>query len=190
MKAVSALVTFALISSSALSQSFPDKRVELSFSGGLQSFSSGSGSSSTLFLLTPRVGYFALGGLEVEGEGTFAFAGGSNPAYMLNGLLSYNFPAQGRARVFILAGYGVANSVPTFNVPLLSYNLATLGVLNVGGGLKALLADNVAVRAEYRYQRFTGTQNLTMVDFMIYPLDSEKIDVNLSSVLIGFSILL
>jgi len=190
MKIGSVVVAIALASACALSQPFPEKRVELSFSGGLQSISSGSGASSAVFLLTPRVGYFALGGLEVEGEGTFAFAGGSDPAYMFNGILSYNFPLRGRAVPFILAGYGVANSVPTFNVPLLSYSLAQLGVLNVGVGMKALLADNVAMRVEYRYQKFSGTQSPTTVDFLMYPLSSEKIDVRLSSVLAGFSILL
>lgn len=189
MKVASIFILLVLCAAGSFSQHIPGKRFELSFSGGYESVSSGSSSGSGVFLLTPRLGYFVFQGIEIEGEGTMAFAGGSDPAYVFNGNLSYNFPLEGRAFPFILVGLGVANSVPTFNVPILTFNHTSLGVLNLGVGIKALVGENVSMRVEYRYQKFTGSQQIEpLFTYPYYANGAMDIDIHLTSVMAGFSV--
>ena len=186
MKKSLIITLIALSGASALSQPVAGKKFEVGFSGGYQSFSSDNSSSSGVLLLTPRVGYFAFEGIEIEGEGTFAI-GGVSTSYLFNANVSYNFPIQARAFPFLLVGYGVADSVPVFNIPSFTYDQSTLHVLNLGVGFKVLVADNVSMRIEYRYQKFTGTQQPTTVD-SFYQIAGQAVDVRLASVFAGFSV--
>jgi opacity protein-like surface antigen len=68
---------------------------------------------------------------------------------MINANLSYNFISERKSFPFVLIGYGLSNSLPTFNLPILNTGL-TAGVFNAGGGVEAFIADNVAIRVEYR----------------------------------------
>ncbi len=129
-------------------------KTQLSISLSLQSFSVMSSNSSTSFLVSPRVGLFVSEALQIEPEGVLLLSTG-DPAYMLNGNLVYNFPGAQNSVPFLLAGYGIANSIPFFNVPFYSLKMM-VGVLNLGVGMKFFLAENVALRAEYRFQSFTG----------------------------------
>ena len=85
--------------------------------------------------------------------------GFGDPALLVSGLLSYNFlntSTQSRFAYFALGGFGVTNTVPV------SLNCSWGGkndyasVLNLGAGIKSSLADPVAMRVEYRCQKYMG----------------------------------
>jgi opacity protein-like surface antigen len=104
---------------------------------------------------------------------------------MLNGNISYNFISKGKTVPFLLAGYGLANTVPLFNIPLIRTDF-TVGVLNLGFGIKSFLKDDIAIRVEYRFQKFSG-QKETTDSYYSY---SQKVDTRIHTVQFGISILL
>lgn len=187
MKTLQFLLIIALTSTSMLAQPREGKNKELSLSGSYQNFSSGSGSSSSsAFLISPRLGFFVVEGLELEPELLFLLSSGSDPVYMLNGNVSYNFLTQGKGIPFLLVGYGLANTVPVFNVPFIRTDFR-VDVLNLGGGVKAFLSEDIALRLEYRYQKFTG-QGVT-VNYGLMSV-SQKVDARIHIVQFGLSVLL
>jgi opacity protein-like surface antigen len=135
--------------------------------------------------LSPRLGFFVNKGLEIEPEILFMVGSGADPVYMLNDNISYNFISKGKVVPFLLAGYGLANTVPFFNLPLFRTDF-TVGVLNLGIGIKSFLTDDIAIRVEYRYQNFTGQKEITNS----YYSYTEKVNTRIHSVQFGISILL
>ena len=183
-----ALLVFTLLVSSIslFAQPREGKTKELSISGSYQSYSSGSSTGgSSAFLISPRLGFYAVKGLEIEPEVVLLFATGG-PTYVLNGNISYNFLGTGNGVPFLLLGYGIANTVPFFNVPMTRTDF-TVGVLNVGGGVKAYVTEDVALRVEYRYQRFSAEGRTINSGFFSY---TEKVDVRIHTIQFGFSVLL
>jgi len=165
------------------------KTRELSVSGSYQRYSSGSSSSSSAFLISPRLGIFVHRGFEIEPEVLLMFATGAT-VYVLNGNVSYNFVGEGKAVPFLLLGYGIANTVPLFNIPTTKVEYS-VGVLNVGAGVKAFLTEDIALRFEYRYQNFSGDGGTTNYSFSGYSYSiTRKIDVRLHTVQFGLSVLL
>jgi hypothetical protein len=118
------------------------RKTELSFSLSIQSFPDGGGSSSTSGLLAFRGGFPAYEGLCVEPEFVALFGGAG---VMVNGNLVYNFFANTMNVPYVLAGYGIANAIPSYNVPAVKLSLMR-GVLNLGVGVKMFITDNVAIR--------------------------------------------
>jgi opacity protein-like surface antigen len=159
--------------------------VETSISAALQSLS-GSGTSSTNILLSARLGFFPIDRFEIEPEFTVLKPENVNTLYMLNANLAYNFDLpSGTAHPFLLAGYGITNSFPLFNILVVNYD-TTVGVLNLGGGMKVFMAKNVAMRVEYRYQKLTGSQSGGLYGYSY----TNSIDLNIHTVHVGFSVLL
>ncbi len=190
MKTFGVAIMMILVAASLAAQPREEKNFELSLSGSYQYFSFGEGSDgSGAFLISPRLGVFIVEGLEFEPEVLLMFASERDPVYVLNGLLSYNFLSVGKAVPFLLAGYGVANTVPFFNVPLTSYDFS-VGVVNAGAGVKVFLSEDIALRIEYRFQRFTGegeyTSNYGFGSFSW----TQKVDTRIHSAQFGISILL
>ncbi len=186
MKLLLFMVIITIAAASIFAQPSEDKNRELSLSGSYQNISSGDGSySSGAFLISPRLGFFVYKGLELEPEILLMIGSGSDPIYMLNGNISYNFISKGKVVPFLLAGYGLANTVPLFNIPLIRTDF-TVGVLNLGIGIKSFLRDNIAIRVEYRFQNFTG-QKETTNSYYSY---SQKVDTRIHTVQFGISILL
>ena len=187
MKTLLLLLAIGIATAFAPAQPREGKKLEMTLSGSYQNYSSGSESQSTgAFLLSPRVGFFVVGGLEIEPEVIALFASGADPVYNLNGLLSYNFPAVGNAAPFVVIGYGIANTVPFFHVPLTKMDF-TVDVLNIGGGVKVFVTEDVALRLEYRYQGFSGQGSTVAYGFFSY---TEKVDMRIHTVEFGFSVLL
>ena len=178
------LVPMILCTQVLFAQPGPGK-VEVSLSGSLQSISTGSSKASTNILIVPRIGFFPVAGLEIEPEAIFLKPEEGEITYVLNGNVSYNFVNPGKAVPFLLAGYGISNTIPLFNVPLVRYDF-TVGVLNLGGGIKAMLAENVAVRIEYRFQKFTGEKQVPVS----YGSYVEKADTKMHTFQFGFSVFL
>jgi len=159
--------------------------VEASISASLQSISSGSGSSSTNVLISPRLGFFVHEGLEIEPEFILFLPDGGDPTYVLNANVGYNFLLSGKAHPFFLLGYGIANTVPLFGLPITRYDF-TVGVLNIGAGVKIFLLDRVALRGEYRFQKFVGESTQQAFGFSY----TRKADIQMHTVHFGFSVLL
>lgn len=189
MRILRLLMIIALTTISLLSQPREGKNKELSLSGSYQNYSSGSSSgSSGAFLVSPRLGFFVIKGLELEPELLFMLGSGSDPVYMLNGNVSYNFISTGKGVPFLLLGYGIANTIPFFNVPFTKTNFR-IDVLNIGGGIKIFLQEDIAVRLEYRFQKFTGQGEMYNYNYSYYT-STQKVDTRINTVQFGFSIFL
>ena len=155
----------------------PERHFELGLSGLYQSFSGASNFRVINgFLISPRLGYEVAKGFEIEPEATLVTVKGSNPAYILNGNVSYNFISTAKAVPFLLLGYGTANEIPFLQIPSVRSG-SWMGVLNIGGGVKGYLTKDVAMRVEYRYQTFSGQAQ-------------EDVSHEINTVQFGFSVLL
>ncbi len=186
MNAIRFALIVTLTATSLLAQPREGKNKELSISGGYHNYSSESSSgSSSAFLISPRLGFFVVEGLELEPEILF-MVGSGDMVYKVNGNISYNFINEGKGIPFVLAGYGLANTVPFFNVPLVRTDFG-VSVLNLGGGVKAFLSEDVAIRFEYRYQKFTGEGEEVNLGYFSY---SQKVDARIHIVQFGLSVLL
>jgi len=187
MRTIELLTIIALATTSIIAQPREGKNKELSLSGGYQNYSSGSSSgSSGAFLLSPRLGFFVIEGLELEPEVIVMFASGSDAVYMFNGNVSYNFISGGKAVPFVLLGYGIANTVPVFNVPITRTDFS-VNVLNAGAGVKAFLKEDIAIRFEHRYQKFSGEGGTINYGYFAY---TQKVDTRIHTVQFGLSVLL
>jgi opacity protein-like surface antigen len=103
-----------------------------------------------------RPGYYVIEGLVVEPELLWTATEESPPSFSFTGNLAYHFVIpQSRMAPFVLVGYGKANGIPRFQQSL---QRATDGfdvsVLNIGAGMKFFVALRVALRVEYRLQRY------------------------------------
>ncbi len=186
MKLIAFLFTVALASSISFGQVNWDKTRELSLTASYQNRSSGNSSGSTSSLLvSPRLGFFVVKGLELEPELLFMISTGSDPIYAVNGLASYNFISEKGTIPFVLVGYGIANTVPFFNVPFIGTSFR-VGVLNLGFGIKARLSEDVWLRIEYRYQRYSGTGSVNPYIGYSY---TQSIDSRINTVQFGLSYL-
>jgi len=187
MKLFQYAVIIIVIATSLFAQPSESRNRELSFSGSYQNYSSGSGSGSTgALLLSSRLGFFVYEGLELEPELLFMIASGTDPVYMLNGNVSYNFISENKTTPFLLLGYGLANTVPYFGVPMMRSEFK-VGVLNIGLGVKIFLKEDIAIRVEYRFQKFYGENETTAYYGYSY---TQKVDTRIHSVQFGLSILL
>jgi hypothetical protein len=192
MRRLTIIISVLLLGgTSGYTQTLDGKKIELSVSGSYQSSSfeagSSSGSSSGVVYLTPRIGFFLVRGLEFEPEASVVLGSGQS-SYILNGNLAYNFPIRQKDLFFLLAGYGFSNAVPLFNGIPVGYggNSSSFGVLNLGAGLKVRATEDVALRLEFRHQRFEGTQ-----DGSLYIGGSSvAISYRVNTVAFGFSIFL
>lgn len=179
-------VIIIIITTSLNAQPDDFRNRELSFSGSYQNISSGSGPENAgALLLSSRLGFFIYKGLELEPELLFLIASGSDPVYMLNCNVSYNFITEGKAIPFLLIGYGLANTVPYLGIPILRSDFR-IGVLNLGFGLKTFIKEDIAIRAEYRFQKYHGEKETgTYYNSSYY----QKVDTRIHSVQFGLSLL-
>jgi len=186
MKSIAVFLLTVFAASCLFAQPREGKHVELSLSGGYQHYSSDNSDGTSAFLLCPRVGVFLIEGLELEPEFTLMTVSQGDPMYMVNGNVSYNFRAAGKGVPFLLIGYGLSNTVPVFNVPMVRTDFS-IGVLNIGAGVKIFITDDVAVRLEYRYQNFSGESEPSINPYYSY---TTKVDVRMHTVQFGLSVLL
>jgi hypothetical protein len=113
--------------------------------------------------LSFRFGYFIISGLEIEPEIFWTAIEKELPVFYFVGNLAYNFIIPGyNVSPFVLVGYGVGNSTPLLQRVLLFRESDEMDVklLNFGGGIKFFVTDNVALRIEYRYQRYSREEEV------------------------------
>ncbi|MBP6876354.1 MAG: outer membrane beta-barrel protein [Candidatus Eisenbacteria bacterium] len=148
--------------------------IELSLGGSLQAVVM---EDETVHLMSipMRVGVFVTRPVSVEMEGILTgldeeLADETTWGYIVTASLAYHFPVTGSVHPFFLFGYGFSDSWPFAGVfaPGQFSGAATLGVLNAGGGVKAMLADRAAMRIEYRLQKFSGDDEGWDIDFTIH----------------------
>jgi opacity protein-like surface antigen len=187
MKVLSFMMVTLVTASSLLGQPREGKNKELSLSGSYQNYSTESSTgSSSAFIISPRLGFFVFNGFEIEPEIWCMLIRASDPVYMLNGNISYNFISGGNTVPFLLIGYGLANAIPFLGLPIQRTDFK-IDVLNIGGGVKVFLREDIALRIEYRYQRFTGEGEMSTYGYYSYSL---RVDTRIHTVQFGLSILL
>jgi hypothetical protein len=105
-----------------------------------------------------RTGVFLTPVFEIEPELMISKWKDADLGYILSCNLAVNMIPTGRRKpmAFLLGGIGFANTnlyLP--NIPYAHYNGNNPDmIINIGGGLKVFAMDKVALRIEYRYQRF------------------------------------
>jgi len=145
---------------------FEQGRLELSVSGSLGTFSNiyksgdyiSNSESRFYFTTTLRTGFFIFDSFQIEPE-LFVYLVEKNlPTYSVNANLAYNFSFhKSNIKPFVLLGYGLGNSYPfllSSGSLMRVKNEFDIGCINAGVGVKTLVSENVAIRIEYRYQRY------------------------------------
>ena len=140
------------------------------------------------FSLMLRPGFYVIDGLEIEPEINWGAADGVPPSFSLSGNLSYTYLIPGtRFAPFAIAGYGVGNGIPVLERMFdRSSDEFNIGVLNLGAGLKLFAAKQVALRAEYRYQRYSREETVGSGTYG----STVKSTFNFHNVFLGVSIFL
>lgn len=173
-----------------------DGKFEISASGTAGSYSYTSktnnrsyDSDAITYLNTSiKLGYYITGGLEIEPELYTLFMEKSKPSFVINGNVLYNFNIpETKLNPFLLLGYGLGNAYPLIvfqNAYIRSSDKFDVGCFNTGLGLKYFFNDNVGIRVEYRYQKFSYN------DSNLFTTSDTEYNINTHSVLFGFSILL
>ncbi len=112
-----------------------------------------------------------------------------NVASILNGMVEadWPYPLEWQIIPFLNAGYGYSNgSFPFDRLAVKSFNSVNVWVVNIGGGVKVPVADNVLLRMEYRFQNFSG-KGTDVSSFGIR--EAIDVDQNYSFFWAGFSLL-
>ena len=132
--------------------------------------------------MAARVGIFLTPVFEIEPELMMSKWQESDLGHILSCNLIVNMAPSGHDNpvAFLLGGAGFSNT--TLYLPGIPYpNIGRSPdlIINVGGGLKVFAMDNVAMRVEYRYQRF---MDVTTGD------GGFRGDMSYHLLLVGFSI--
>lgn len=186
------LLLFVIFTSNLFSQTEKGQR-ELSLSGMFGSFSESVKSpnynredkSTTYMILALRLGFFLTKEFELEPEVLLTTIKNTEPSINLSANVSYNLGInESNITPFILAGYGIGNSIPILNMLFgRTSNKLDIGNLNLGGGMKIFVTKQVAAKVEYRYQHFSyDTDN--------YGGGKTEYKINSHRLLVGFSIFL
>jgi len=158
-------------------------KVELSAAFTYHSVKEKDDSERSWFLNIPvGLGYFFSQNFGVRAELIYSEnKGEENTGLILNFGLEAAYPTSNNGVIpFVWAGYGISNgSIYIDRIALKSYSEVTLGVLNIGGGIKIPISQAALAKIEARYQKFSGT---TDSDF--------KISTNYINGFFGFSLLL
>jgi len=201
MRIISLLTAVALVFAYGSMYSQTQKGAwEFSLSGNFGSVSTSSetsGSSGTqksetdaegYLSLALRPGFYIIDGLVVEPEFLWTAVKGTPPSFSLSGNIAYNFRIpKSHFTPFVLAGYGVGNAIPLFQRLLgRSSDKLDITVLNVGAGLKIFISERIALRTEYRYQRYSRESTFNSGSFS----STTNTVVNFHNVFFGFSIFL
>ncbi|MEJ5351428.1 MAG: outer membrane beta-barrel protein [Melioribacteraceae bacterium] len=188
------LIILALLFSQISFAQIEGRRFEISSSGSLGTVSSVSESgnytyeSDAKFYFNAfiRAGYFLYGGFQFEPEFYTFLVEGEKPSFVVSGNIAYNHKIMDtKFYPFVLVGYGLGNSYPFLtatNAFIRMSDKFDVTCLNAGFGLKYFFTNSVAVRTEYRYQRFH--------DKLEDSYSNSEYTRKLNSLLIGFSILI
>lgn len=156
------------------------KRVELSFSGAFGEAKLSYESTSPTYSYTSdgkfhyylfsniRFGYLLNANFEVEPEIQVLLLENVDPSYSINANLVYNIGIDSsRIKPFLLIGYGIGNAVPfygsLFNIESYEGNKLSVNQFNAGLGMKIFITNNIAIRNEYRFQKYSYTKDYSNI---------------------------
>ena len=140
-------------------QPFEGKKFELGTGIHLwnHSYDSGEFSDSwTLLNIPVRFGWFIWKGLQIEPEVIFTIPIGESKGdmtYFLSGHLVYNFKASPKLVPFIGGGAGIGNGIPFLGWVEGGSDANTWSIDGLAG-VKYLVGNSAALRAEYRFMRY------------------------------------
>jgi len=167
---------------------------EFSLSGNFGSVSSSSeitGSSRSdesqgYILLSIRPGFYIDDGLAIEPEIFWTAIENNPPAFSINGNLAFNLSIpESHITPFVLVGYGTGNAIPFFQSVLFRFSDKwDISVLNIGTGIKYFFTERIALRTEYRYQRYSQESTYNFGSFSY----TRKNIFNFHHVFFGFSV--
>jgi opacity protein-like surface antigen len=148
---------------------------------------SGDDDSLTVFSLPLRAGFLLTDHFGLEGEvlATHLSYGGdeeSQSGVLFSGSALYHLRPQARTTPFLLVGGGAGNAVEYFNT-LAADADRTVTTLHAGVGMKSFLGRRAALRAEYRFTRYSGGDRSSFGDIGF--VDSA---VNVHKVFAGISL--
>jgi hypothetical protein len=137
-------------------------------------------------------GYYLIDGLSIEAELGLLAVEKEDPAQFILGNVSYTYRLpDSRVALYGRIGYGVSNSVQLPVQPGIVSRVTNnfdVNVFNGGVGLKILVSQGAALRAELNYKRHSWTTEY----HSYYGGYSSKTDYTYSNtgLLLGFSILI
>lgn len=131
--------------------------------------------STSILGIPVRLGYFFSDRLEIEGEVTLThiFDTVDSTGITSSGRLAFHL-GDSSVVPFLFAGGGVGNGVEIGNAAIDTGE--TRLHWEVGGGIKAFVADPVAIRIDYRFARFTDTID----GFLSNAVNTHRVLVGLS----------
>lgn len=166
MKRVLSLFIFVVVVSAHLSAQMGAGSVEFSVSGTggwmknkveFPGEEPQEGRLQSYAIVSIRPGVYLTSFMQLEPEFLFTAAKYEAPSFSVGGNLLFEVPPAGERRVspFVLAGYGVSNSIP---VARMLFSRASdkldIELLQAGGGLKIFATPSIAFRLEYRFQQY------------------------------------
>jgi len=135
-----------------------------------------------------RVGVYIVEGLSIEPEIYILAVEKDLPSFNLGANLGYTFTIPNSPiKPFAVAGYGIGNGIPMMQRLMgRTSDKLDVPVFRVGGGLKVFVAKQVALKVEYRYERYSYEHSTTY-----YTTTSTSSRTwNYHNVLFGFSVFL
>jgi opacity protein-like surface antigen len=145
--------------------------------------------AQTYLGLDVRAGYFVVDGFSLEPEIYVLAVDKMRPMFNIGANAAYTFTIpESPVKPFVTAGYGIGNSNPMMQrLYQRSSEAMDVPVLRAGGGLKVFISKQVALKLEYRYERYTQENSET--SYWGYSYSYEAVS-NYHNVLIGFSVFL
>lgn len=143
------------------------------------------------FVLFIRADYFLCHTLSIEPEISWTTQDKMPPSYFLSANAAYHFTQINKRVVpFVLAGMGVGNGLPVMNLLPAGYpsNKFDVTLFTVGAGVKYPLSEKIALRLEYRYQRYKMDYHLGLYENDVYHRIPAKSILSENNLLIGFSV--
>ena len=150
--------------------------------------SSDNGVSRNYFGLDLRPGYYVANGFSLEPEIYWLAAEKDAPTFNIGANAAYTFDIpQSSVLPYVTIGYGIGNGIPLMQRLVgRSSDELDIPVFRVGGGLKIFVASAVALKIEYRYERYSQETSGSFFG-MSY---TEKDVRSFHNILFGFSIFL
>jgi opacity protein-like surface antigen len=106
--------------------------------------------------------------------------------------LAYTFSIpESPVKPFLTAGYGIGNGIPIMQRLMdRSSDDLDIPVVRVGGGMKIFLSKQVALKLEYRYERYSYENSSSFAYYGYSYSYSQKVISNYHNVLFGISVFL
>jgi opacity protein-like surface antigen len=156
--------------------------------GGYSSNYSNGGDAQSYMGLDLRAGFFVVDGFSLEPEIYMLVVEKAKPAYNFGANASYTASIPNSpVKPFVSVGYGIGNAVPLMQrIMGRSSDDMDIPVLRAGTGLKVFVSKQVALKVEYRYERYTSETESSYYSYK----STTKTTTNMHNILIGFSIFL